>query len=469
MKNYFAQVNVQPGAKSSGGFAGSTIRNQKSSFDQLLRNNLESKPISDRHEMNQNKYSAFLQNKKDISISSNQKQTANSNSDMGAVVQEKDGSKAAAERASELLAMLLNLKEAHATVPEENTEVPLVLSSLETLKTLLEQLQKPASEAGMSLEGIIKDMEQVFNPLFKEMASNIGQNDMNITQKEEVNIDENATKLLTELQHIVHKLSERLQDQPEDVNTVDTAFIAKKEMIKESVQKLETEKVKLDQETIEPVKEKVLANQREVSDHKKEDKDGNEHHRPTQLEDIYITKIHPQHKEMNVMIGSSAEKLAEVSQEPKNAMPPAPVKLNFPNIVEQILPKAEVFIDDERSEMLIQLKPDHLGKLVMKLEVEKGIVVAKFLAESHMVKEVLESNMNALKDSLQQKGLNVQELSVFVGNDGNFQKQQHFMAFQRRQNNSKIKGLGLLHGTAAVQAKAQTVKSLYSENIDFLA
>ncbi|SHI80342.1 Flagellar hook-length control protein FliK [Geosporobacter subterraneus DSM 17957] len=469
MKNYFAQVNMQPVVKASGGVIGSTIRNQKNSFNQLLRDNLESKQISDRQEMNQNKYSVLLQNKKDISISSNQKQTASRNSDMEVVVQEKDGSNAAKERVSELLAMLLNLKEALVTVPEENIELPVALSSLEILKTSLEQLQKPASEAGVSLEDIIKDMEQVLNSLSKETTSSIGQNDMNITQEEEINIDANAKKLLKELQHIINRLSERLQDQPEEVKTVDMAPLEKKEMIKASVKKLEIKNVELDQETIEPVKDKVLVNQREVVETKKEDKGRNEHQRPTQLEDVHITKINPQHKDLNVMIGSSVEKLAEVSQEPTNAMPSALPKPSFPNIMEQILPKAEVFIDDERSEMLIQLKPDHLGKLVMKLEVEKGIVVAKFLAESHIVKEILESNMNTLKDSLQQKGLNVQELSVFVGNDGNFQKQQHFMAFQKRQNNSKIKGLGSFHGAAAVQAEAQTVKSLHSENIDFLA
>ena len=74
--------------------------------------------------------------------------------------------------------------------------------------------------------------------------------------------------------------------------------------------------------------------------------------------------------------------------------------------------------------MLIKLKPDNLGKVTMQISVENGNISAKFLAESQKVKEILESNMQELKDQLAKQGMAVQEMSVSVGNDN---REQNFI------------------------------------------
>lgn len=86
-------------------------------------------------------------------------------------------------------------------------------------------------------------------------------------------------------------------------------------------------------------------------------------------------------------------------------------------IVKQIVKKAEVILKDGKSEMNMKLEPESLGKITLKLAVEKGVVTAKFLAENVQVKEAIESNFNQLKDMLQQKGINIQSVSVHVGHD----------------------------------------------------
>ena len=63
-----------------------------------------------------------------------------------------------------------------------------------------------------------------------------------------------------------------------------------------------------------------------------------------------------------------------------------------------------MLLSGEKSEMVIDLKPDHLGKLALKIATERGIVVAKFIAENEQVKAALESNMNMLKESLEKQG-----------------------------------------------------------------
>jgi flagellar hook-length control protein FliK len=91
--------------------------------------------------------------------------------------------------------------------------------------------------------------------------------------------------------------------------------------------------------------------------------------------------------------------------------------VNIPKneIISQVVERAKVVLTGEKSEMIVDLKPDSLGKLSLKIVTEHGIVTAKFMAESHQVKQVLEANMQILKDSLEKQGMTVQNLSVSVG------------------------------------------------------
>lgn len=86
-------------------------------------------------------------------------------------------------------------------------------------------------------------------------------------------------------------------------------------------------------------------------------------------------------------------------------------------IISQVLEKAKVVLNGDKSEMVMDLKPDNLGKLALKVVTERGVVMAKFVAENEQVKAVLESNMQLLKDSLEKQGLAVQGFSVSVGQD----------------------------------------------------
>lgn len=123
----------------------------------------------------------------------------------------------------------------------------------------------------------------------------------------------------------------------------------------------------------------------------------------------------------------------------------APVtKADIPSraeVINQIVKKAEILMTDAKQEMRMQLEPENLGKLTLKLAVEKGLITAKFVAESYEVKQVIESNFNELKDMLQEKGLEVQNFSVSVG-----QENKEFGngdAFQQWKETVKLNGRSL--------------------------
>jgi len=85
------------------------------------------------------------------------------------------------------------------------------------------------------------------------------------------------------------------------------------------------------------------------------------------------------------------------------------------DILRQVAEKVQVLTDSERSEMIIQLKPESLGRIQLQVIHERGEIVAKFLAENEQVKSILENNMQFLRDALEKSGVDIQSLSVSVG------------------------------------------------------
>ena len=108
-----------------------------------------------------------------------------------------------------------------------------------------------------------------------------------------------------------------------------------------------------------------------------------------------------------------------------------PQSISKEELLSQIVEKYKVVDTQDASEIRIQLKPDSLGKLTIRLIMEKGEMTAKFIADNHSVKEVIESNFSELRDALSQKGINIQNLSVSVGQQGKWQyENQNFKAWK---------------------------------------
>lgn len=89
------------------------------------------------------------------------------------------------------------------------------------------------------------------------------------------------------------------------------------------------------------------------------------------------------------------------------------------NVAKQMVKGVEMKVTEATSEMSIQLDPENLGKVNLKIVTENGIVMAKFEAESQRVKEIIESNLSLLKESLENKGISISGLEVSVGQNMN--------------------------------------------------
>lgn len=137
-------------------------------------------------------------------------------------------------------------------------------------------------------------------------------------------------------------------------------------------------------------------------------------------------------------------------------------------VINQIVEKAKFTVTPEKSEMVLELKPESLGKISLKVATERGIVVASFVAENQQVKDIIESNMQLLKDSLEKQGLMVQSFSVSVGN-GNAQgsngKEQAKNYSNQQQRITTVQSINAFESTSGqLRSNQATANGLWGES-----
>lgn len=85
------------------------------------------------------------------------------------------------------------------------------------------------------------------------------------------------------------------------------------------------------------------------------------------------------------------------------------------NVVAQVVEQAKLINRDGNSEMVIQLKPEHLGELTLKVSVDNGVVNTTFHSNNSEVRSVIESSLNQLRQELSNQGLKVNYVGVYAG------------------------------------------------------
>jgi hypothetical protein len=103
--------------------------------------------------------------------------------------------------------------------------------------------------------------------------------------------------------------------------------------------------------------------------------------------------------------------LAQRSSEPvasKLEAPPLPWEPPF----QEIMTKATVRVGAKIQELAVKIQPQSLGKVMMRVALEEGQLVAKFLTESNQAKGILELNIPQLRESLAKEGLVLEHCEV---------------------------------------------------------
>lgn len=96
----------------------------------------------------------------------------------------------------------------------------------------------------------------------------------------------------------------------------------------------------------------------------------------------------------------------------KPAEPVMQASLFAKEMTQFVVNKLDIVQQKGFSEATISLRPEHLGKLDVQITLQNGQLVARFMTEHVMAKDMLEQQMMQLRSSLQSQGIQVERLEV---------------------------------------------------------
>ena len=117
------------------------------------------------------------------------------------------------------------------------------------------------------------------------------------------------------------------------------------------------------------------------------------------------------------------ENFSETASPAKNPEPAA--NFSGTGTLNQIVGKAALHLTNGQSELKLNLKPDFLGQLHMRIVTENHQVTLKISTEFFVVKDLIENNIHQLKADLQNHGLEINSLDVTVTKDSHQQGSGH--------------------------------------------
>jgi len=111
---------------------------------------------------------------------------------------------------------------------------------------------------------------------------------------------------------------------------------------------------------------------------------------------------------------AGGQKFADVVG-PEAKIPTSLLKMADETVMGQLTDRLQSVIRSGLSEIRIQLRPESLGQVQMRLQMEGDLLVAKIDVENQQVKEIMERNLPMLKDALAQQNITTGNFDIQVG------------------------------------------------------
>lgn len=113
-------------------------------------------------------------------------------------------------------------------------------------------------------------------------------------------------------------------------------------------------------------------------------------------------------------VPTEPQQLAE-TPEPEAPLRPTLDVRERETLLPKLVQKLESLVTEERTEVRIQLKPEHLGELKIKLSVERGIMVAEFVVQNETVRGIIASQLPQLYTALEGQGTPLSQVMIDIG------------------------------------------------------
>jgi flagellar hook-length control protein FliK len=86
-------------------------------------------------------------------------------------------------------------------------------------------------------------------------------------------------------------------------------------------------------------------------------------------------------------------------------------------LIESLAKETASSIKNGVTELNVQLEPEHLGKMTLRFSAEEGQVAVRIEVNNSEVKQVVDAQMPRLREELQQRGISMDRVEVFVAGD----------------------------------------------------
>ncbi len=86
----------------------------------------------------------------------------------------------------------------------------------------------------------------------------------------------------------------------------------------------------------------------------------------------------------------------------------------FRDVVNQIVDSIKISISQNNAKMELQLNPENLGKVNLTVQSKNGVMTAQFVVQNEVSKQAIESQIQTLRDTLNQQGVKVEAIEVTV-------------------------------------------------------
>lgn len=145
-------------------------------------------------------------------------------------------------------------------------------------------------------------------------------------------------------------------------------------------------------------------------------------------------------------------------------------------IVNQILDNIHMNAKPDMTSLEMQLEPEHLGKVTISIVTKAGHITAQIAAQNEAAKEAIESQLNVLKDNLNQQGIKVEAIEVTIASHGfeeNLEKGGDSAGEQKESKHKKTisaKDLAELNGEISEDpVNEETVMEQIGATVSYLA
>ena len=140
---------------------------------------------------------------------------------------------------------------------------------------------------------------------------------------------------------------------------------------------------------------------------------------------------------------------------------PGTTMVDAMDLIDQISSQVRAVVDNETQSLAMQLHPQSLGRLNVELVSKGGQVTAQFEAENASVRAALESHIAELRETLEQRGLRVENVEVTIASH---EFEQNLMGGQQSDNTEH--GSGRRSRTRRINLNDMDVEGFPDEDID---